>query len=106
MSIDLSKMSRADLVQLRKDVETAIIVAESRERKEAFKAVQDAAAKFGYSLDELTNTGKSAPKSRGRSAPKFRNPEDPEQTWSGLGRKPKWVHDAIANGTNMSDLEI
>ena len=34
------------------------------------------------------------------------NPADSSQTWSGRGRKPQWVHDAIANGATLDTLKI
>ena len=105
MSIDLTSMSRAELVQLKSDVEKAIVAAESRERKDALKAAQDAAAQYGFSLEDLAG-GKPAAGKRSKSGPKYRNPENPTQTWSGLGRKPNWVHAALAEGRDMAELEI
>ena len=53
MSLDLNQMSRKDLLQLRKDVEKALKDAEQRERTEALKAAEQAAAEYGFSLDEV-----------------------------------------------------
>lgn len=41
------------------------------------------------SLPELKNLEKQLP------TPKYRNPVGPEVTWSGLGRKPGWVTEAL-----------
>ena len=108
MAIDLTKMSRTELTKLRADIDKELIEADERERQEALKAAEQAAAKFGFSLDELSGKGKrrKGKQKRAQSAPKFRNPENPEQTWSGLGRKPQWFHDAIANGVPTEKLEI
>ena len=108
MAIDLTKMSRKELTKLRADIDKELIEADERERQEALKAAEQAAAKFGFSLDELSGKGKrrKGKQKRAPSAPKFRNPENPEQTWSGLGRKPQWFHDAIANGVPTEKLEI
>ena len=108
MAIDLTKMSRKELTKLRADIDKELIEADERERQEALKAAEQAAAKFGFSLDELSGKGKrrKGKQKRAQAAPKFRNPENPEQTWSGLGRKPQWFHDAIANGVPTEKLEI
>jgi DNA-binding protein H-NS len=42
---------------------------------------------------------------RGVSA-KYRNPDNPVETWAGRGRKPKWVEDRIAQGASLEDLLI
>lgn len=107
MTIDLKSMSRKELKQLSKDVEKAIKDAEKRERKEALEAAERAAAEYGFALSELsddTGTRKSAKGPKARA--KYRNPEDPSQTWTGRGRKPQWIHDALAKGTDIADLEI
>lgn len=105
MKVDLKAMSRVELLKLRSDVDTAIAVAEKREKKEALKAAEKAAAEFGFSLSEISGGAKGGGK-KPKAAPKYKNPDNPEDTWSGRGRKPKWVHEAIAKGVDISDLEI
>ena len=39
-------------------------------------------------------------------APKFQNPAEPSQTWSGRGRQPLWVTRALQAGKNLDDLLI
>ncbi|WP_171100979.1 H-NS family nucleoid-associated regulatory protein [Ruegeria sp. HKCCD7255] len=102
MAIDLEKMSRKELLELRNKVDKALKTAELRDRKEALKAAEKAAAEFGFALSELApGTGKAV-----KSAAKYRNPKDAAQTWSGRGRKPQWVHEALKSGAGLADLEI
>ncbi|WP_170427038.1 H-NS histone family protein [Ruegeria arenilitoris] len=103
MGTELEKMSRKELLDLRDQVEKAIVNAEKRERKEALKAAEKAAAEFGFSLSELAE---DSPTSGKTARAKYRNPADPKQTWSGRGRKPQWLHDALQSGADISDLEI
>lgn len=106
MSYDLNSMSRDQLVKLRADVDKAISTLADRERRAALDAAEQAAAKFGFSLAQLT--GVALPKGRGKSAvaAKYRNPADSSQTWSGRGRRPEWVNAALAEGKALSDLAI
>ena len=39
-------------------------------------------------------------------APKYRNPGNPAETWSGRGRKPRWVEEQMAAGRALSDFLI
>ena len=43
---------------------------------------------------------------RRRVKPKYVNPADPSQTWSGRGRKPRWMEDALAAGARLEDFLI
>ncbi|TNJ47682.1 H-NS family nucleoid-associated regulatory protein [Phaeobacter sp. B1627] len=106
MSLDLTELSRKELLQLRKDVEKALKDAEQRERSEALKAAEKAAAEYGFSLDEvLTSPGKPSAR-KTKATPKYRNPENPDETWTGRGRKPHWVHAALSKGADIAELEI
>lgn len=105
MAIDLEAMSRKELKQLKADVDKALKSAEKRERREALQAAEKAVSAFGFSLDEITG-GKHRAGRRAKALPKYRNPANPEQTWSGLGRKPQWIHEALARGADITDLEI
>ncbi|KUJ73772.1 transcriptional regulator [Ruegeria marisrubri] len=105
MGFDLNKMSRKELLELRDKIEIALKDAEQRERQEALRAAEKAAAQFGFSLAELSGDARRGTKGT-KAKPKYRNPRNPEQTWTGRGRKPQWIHDALKNGADISDLEI
>jgi DNA-binding protein H-NS len=43
---------------------------------------------------------------RGSVAPKYRNPQNPSETWAGRGLKPRWMAAAIKTGKKMDDFLI
>jgi DNA-binding protein H-NS len=43
---------------------------------------------------------------RGAVAPKYRNPENPAETWAGRGLKPRWLETAIKSGKKLEDFSI
>jgi len=43
---------------------------------------------------------------RGKVAPKYRNPENPAETWAGRGLKPRWLAAAIKSGKKLDDFSI
>lgn len=111
MKLNLEKMGREDLIDLRGRVDEAIASLETREKDAALKAAQEAALAHGYSLTDLglgsSAKGRSKGKASGaKAAAKYRNPADPTQTWSGRGRRPQWFKDAEAAGTDLSTLLI
>jgi DNA-binding protein H-NS len=38
--------------------------------------------------------------------PKFRNPEQPSETWTGRGRKPRWLTAQLKSGKQIDDFRI
>ncbi len=115
--MDYENMSRKELMQLRANIDKAIASVGDRDRRNALRAAEEAAREHGFSLNELTPlVGAAQGRGRGRraggaaagpaNAPRYRNPENPEQTWSGRGRRPRWVHEAEAAGRSLADMEI
>ncbi|WBU63807.1 H-NS histone family protein [Paracoccus aerodenitrificans] len=102
--IDLENLSLKELRDLRTQVDRSINGYEERKRREALAAVEEAAKEHGFSLNELTG-GKKGRRSSKVSA-KYANPNDPTQTWTGRGRRPLWVQDALNNGKSLEDLAI
>jgi DNA-binding protein H-NS len=43
---------------------------------------------------------------RGKVKPKYRNPAEPAQTWTGRGKRPRWYSAALAAGKKEKDLLI
>ena len=43
---------------------------------------------------------------RGKVAPKYRNPENPGETWAGRGLKPRWLAAALKSGKKLDDFRI
>ncbi len=41
-----------------------------------------------------------------KGGPVYRNPSNSAETWTGRGRQPKWVCDALASGMRLEDLVI
>jgi len=118
MKFNLKTMSRKELEKLRADVDKALEQVSSREMELAIKSAEKAAAAHGFSLAQLTGSEKPAPKKRGRKpgpkaanprkagAPRYKNPADASQTWTGKGRQPVWFKDAVSAGADPSSMAI
>jgi len=107
-------MSRKQLEKLSADIDTALARVSQKEMKVAKAAAEKAAKAHGFSLAELTSDGqqqeakakKSAKKPKKPGIPKYANPDDKTQTWTGKGRRPDWFLAAIKAGKSPDDLAI
>lgn len=100
--MDLNTLSLKELKKLRKDVDKAIADFKDRKKREAVAELEKKAAEMGFSLSDLTNVGKA----RKVSPPKYRNPNNPEQTWTGRGRTPLWIKAIEDAGGSREDALI
>ena len=103
--MNLDALSLNELKQLQADVATAIKDFESRRRAEALAELKALAASKGFSLEELTGGQKGKAK-RGPAPIKFADPDTPANTWTGRGRKPRWVSEALDAGKSLEDFAV
>ncbi len=99
---DISKLSFDQLGELIKAATKRQANKKQQEKSALLETFKQQAKAKGMTLDEILG-GKSV---RKPVPAKYRNPDDASQTWTGRGRKPLWVVDALANGASMNSLEI
>ena len=102
--MDLESLSLKELKDLQGQVARAIAGFEDRRKRQALAELEEKAKEMGFSLSELTGAAKT--RKRSPSVPKYANPADKSDTWSGRGRKPRWFSEAIAKGKKPQDLEL
>ena len=92
--IDLSGLDIDQLTDLVGNAQTEIALREKQRRKDLRSELERRVAADGYKLadifPELGSANGSGARRLKRPA-KFRNPQNPDETWSGIGRTPKWV---------------
>ena len=49
---------------------------------------------------------KSRRRPHAKVLPKFRNPEEPSQTWTGRGKQPRWLAAQLRSGRRIDDFLI
>jgi DNA-binding protein H-NS len=97
-------MSLEDLQELQKKVAKEIDAYKVKRLNEARDAYAALIEEYGFTLNEII--GKK-PKKPSRKAPaKYCNPKDPLGTWSGHGRRPTWLKNAIARGADIDTFLI
>lgn len=105
--MDLSNLDYQQLVELRAQVDVELVRRKEQEKARILSQLQSAAAASGFTVAELL--GEVAGGKKGSKKPvkaQYANPADPSQTWTGRGRKPQWVHDALANGATLDSIRI
>ena len=107
-NIDLSGYNLNELKGLQNDVEKAIKQRQEQDVQKAREQILAIAKDAGISVDDLLATsGKKANKgSRKKVQPQYQNPKDTSQTWTGRGRQPKWIVEALASGKKLDDLRM
>jgi len=93
-------MSIDKLSKLKDQVDT-ILHAKVADERRTLQA--DLAKLSRFSTSQLRSKG---PGVRGPVAPKYRNPENPSETWAGRGLTPRWLAAAIKAGKKLEHFSI
>ncbi|MGB1202528.1 MAG: H-NS family nucleoid-associated regulatory protein, partial [Alloalcanivorax venustensis] len=118
MTINLDDLSVAELEKLIKQAEKKL----EKKRLDAVKSAQAEISKIakdlGVSVDDLLQEKASRQKKAARKTTarkkkagvrkpakvKYRNPNDSSQTWTGRGKRPVWLREALENGAKLEDF--
>jgi DNA-binding protein H-NS len=103
--MNLDEMSLRELKDLQKQIAKIIDGFQERQKRDAVAKLAETARTLGFTIEELF--GQPPAKAPRKSAEaKYHNPENPEMTWSGRGRKPGWFDTAILKGITRDDMLI
>ena len=105
MAINLNKMPISELNELISDARAVLA-----KKQEVAAQVRKLAQDNGLDISDLMAADKvkriKAKKTRGKVSPKYINPANSTETWTGRGRQPLWVADALMGGKSLEDLLI
>ena len=105
--MNIDSMTLPELKKLQKDLQRAIDSYAARQKAAAMAELEARAKELGFSLAELTGAAATKGKTRTPVAPKYRNPKNSSETWTGRGRKPRWVTVALTSvGSKLEDFAI
>jgi DNA-binding protein H-NS len=106
-SPNFDKMSLKELLDIEVRLQKAIASAKNRERAAVKEKVQNLLNNAGLSAEELFGSRKGGRGGKGgKVAPKYRNPDNPTETWTGRGRQPRWLSAKLSKGGKLADYTI
>ena len=91
--IDITGLSIDELSDLLGRTQAEMASRERQRRKDLRTELERRVAAEGYKLADIFPelAGTSSTGARRRRPARYRDPQNPEHTWSGIGRTPKWV---------------
>jgi DNA-binding protein H-NS len=96
----LEKMSFAELSAMEREIERLKIEKQTAERTELRERLTRIAKEAGFDIHDLFGKGR---RGQGTVAIKYRDPKNPQNTWTGRGRMPRWMAAATKGGKASRD---
>lgn len=104
MDINYDELTLGQLKDINRQSAKAIASFEDRQKKEAIAKATEIAKAAGFSsLEEMIA---AQPAKRVRAEAKYRHPENPKLTWTGRGRKPSWIAEALEAGKSLDGFAV
>ena len=108
--MNLESMSIDEMWQLHErviQVLSARLTSEKRElEKRLAKLRQDKDLPRPLSADQPAKDRVQKRRKYPRVLPRYRNPDDPSETWSGRGKQPRWLAAALTKGRAIDEFKI
>lgn len=115
MTFDIGALSIAQLDELISAAEHRLKLLSNRRPVADVRREAEALAAFhGYVIGELyevepdvsVRTRRGAKRRRAKVQPKYQDPDNRRNTWSGRGRAPKWLAEKVKRGQRAADFLI
>lgn len=108
MAVDLNNLSIQELEKVIADARERIEEKREEAVARARADIERIAASTGYSVEDLLGMGKSRTRAGTRKvvADKYRNPRDPSQSWSGRGKRPRWLQELLDQGGKLENFQV
>jgi DNA-binding protein H-NS len=117
--IDISQLSRPELLDLQKKIEVRLKEAEVQALDDAKAKVAELAKGMNMTVQQMlaatgldgmiglkARAGKARADTGKKVEPVYHNPDNHAEQWSGRGRQPQWVKGQLATGKSMDELRI
>lgn len=108
MKPDLSSLSVDELKRLQLEAEALIESKKDQAIEDAYNQIMAIAENVGLSIEQIMEMGAQKRKQTTRKSvePRYRNRNNPEETWTGRGKQPRWLVAELEKGANLEDFLI
>ena len=111
MALDISRLNETQLTALMAKIQARLhqlqVEKVARVRDKVIAMITSEGVDYAELIEHAAfSRRKKRGSKRAKAAPKYRDPADHSQTWSGRGRQPRWFKAALRNGKTERSLLI
>lgn len=102
-ALDLDSLNVDELRAITENAQQLIAKKQHQRLYDAYMQFEKIAEESNSTIEEILKAGETLEKKRNI---KYRNTDNNEETWTGRGRKPLWLVDALAAGRDIENFAI
>ncbi|WP_213773880.1 H-NS histone family protein [Bradyrhizobium sp. dw_78] len=104
--LNLNAMSVDEMWQLHEEISKVLSVRLTSEKRELEKRLSQLRREKEIQSVEAPDRASGERRKYPRVYPKYRNPNEPSETWSGRGKQPRWLAAALKTGHTIDEFVI
>jgi DNA-binding protein H-NS len=105
--LNLDSMSVDEMWQLHEEISRILSLRLTSEKRELEKRLDQLRhEKQTPSSNDVKDIDRAPRRKYPRVDPKYQNPQEPHETWSGRGKTPRWLLAALKTGHKLEDFAI
>jgi DNA-binding protein H-NS len=106
MSGDITNLSEIELADLIAKASRELETKRQGNRRKIINQIKDLASSIGVGV-EIVEPEKKPTSRKGSSVPiKYRDPENPDNAWTGRGMKPRWLNALLEQGRSIEEFQV
>jgi len=103
---DYTKLSEQELADLIQGATKALEERRQQARREVLAKVKALAASIGVAVEIKDAAPEAGGRKGSKVAIKYRDPDNPNNAWSGRGVKPRWLQAYLAQGRSIMEFAV
>lgn len=104
---DYTTLSELELAGVIESAQRALREKMDHKRKDVILQIKELASSINVNVEIVDNAPTKISGRKGsKVAPKYQNPYNNAQTWTGRGMKPKWLSSMLDAGRSIEEFEI
>ena len=104
--LNLDSMSVDEMWQLHEEISRVLSVRLTSEKRELERRLEQLRREKQAPSTDFKEVAGAPRRKYPRVYPKYQNPQQPSETWSGRGKTPRWLVAALKTGHKLEDFAI
>ena len=103
----MDRLTLRELRRLQADLDREITRQQVAARRRALEGIERLMVDAELTAEEvIAHLGPRRRRKRGKLPAKYRDPENPRNSWAGRGKKPKWLETKLERGAKLEDFRV
>jgi DNA-binding protein H-NS len=104
--MNIQELKTEEINSLIIELQNELTIRIQHEKETFLNEIRKKADSFGVSVEDLITEAGKPQRRKNKAKPKYKNPDNELETWTGKGRKPSWIVHHLESGKQLANMII